>query len=128
MRKTAKQTNGAASPVAKPITRLREEVVPQLPKFPPAPPREASDEEFRAWNLGWQRTLSNRRAIEITMPVTISVFDYGLLSECGLIHGCSPEEALQAFIDDTDCLTEWANEGFPLTGERTGTREEKAAR
>jgi hypothetical protein len=48
----------------------------------------------------------------VRMTVDASANSYGTLVEAGLHHKCSPEEALEMFVNHSDAFVNWANNDF----------------
>src|SRR5690348_2280611 len=89
-------------------------------QLPLRPNTRRMDERWAAWTEARRQALSDRRWLEITVSVKIQANTWGMLCETALIHGCTPEEALQIFVEASGLLCEWVNDGSPTQDELTG--------
>lgn len=98
--KTTTTRNGSATPLAHAIA-------------------EQHGEYMRAGAQEWEekREVQREAAEQATkiMKVKVRAHTYGLLCKAGVIHDCTPEDALVLLLEDTDALNEWTNTGCCLT-------------
>lgn len=86
--------------------------------FPPAislPERQAGMSE--ADHLKRMKAIEKRRGVKITVPIKVGLFTWGCLNEAAVMHGITPQEALQELVENTDTINEWVNKGALIGAE-----------
>jgi hypothetical protein len=53
-----------------------------------------------------------RRTVE--MRLNVSASSYGILCQAAIVWDCSPQKALDHYVNDGDMLCEWSNDDFRL--------------
>jgi hypothetical protein len=91
-----------------------------LPVKIPRPPLHATAEQMDAWHCSRREAFQSRRKVELTIPVKVGLFTWGILNEASIVHGCTPQEALEMFVGNTDELGNWSESGFPTIDEKEG--------
>jgi len=91
-------------------------------EFAPIPPDPETlpTSEFGRWLDDRKAAIEKRTSSVVDLPLKVSLSSYGIFCEAGAVHGCSAAEALDLFVDSTDFLFQWADEGYPLSRETHG--------
>ena len=84
--------------------------------------REIAPSDHDQGHKDWIAELKAKREAQVErardayeeMTVKVCAGSYGILAEAAVVHKITVEEALDAWINDGDMLTEWSNQGFQL--------------